>query len=93
MKRLEIIHLRLAAGSSDDLVEDIKRSATGSVQTAEIRIFQHAGVATDLGVHILHDTDGAAPLPSHLGTSIASALKDHGMVEHSVWIERNEEVA
>ncbi|MCP4674686.1 MAG: hypothetical protein GY854_04060 [Deltaproteobacteria bacterium] len=92
MKRLEIIHLRLTAGSLDDLVEDIRRSATAGSQTAEITIFQHVGVATDLGIHILHETDDSVDLHSSLGMSLASALKEHGMVEHSVWIERNDEV-
>ena len=91
MKRLEIIHLRLATDCSKDLVDNIRRSAASNTH-ADLKIFQHAGVAKDLGIHILHDNDDTEELPSPLGVSLASALKAHGMVEHSVWIERNEEV-
>ncbi len=92
MKRLEIIHLRLATGCSDDLIADIQRSASASIETSNIEIYQHAGVTTDLGIHILHDTDDAGELPSPLGVVLSSALREYGMVEHSVWIEKKEKV-
>ncbi len=89
MKRLEIIHLRLGAGCPKDLISDIRRSATVHSATTDLRIYRQAGVAADLSIHIHHESTGE--LPSPLGLLLASALREHGMVEHRVWIEEQPE--
>ncbi len=93
MKRLEIIHLRLAGGCPEGLIGEIRRSAATRQTTMELKIYRHATVATDIGIHILHEPNEAKKLPGQLGTLLASALREHGMVEHSVWIEEEAEVS
>lgn len=42
------------------------------------RIFRHATLTTDLAVHVMSE---------EVGVRIAAALREYGMVDHSVWIE------
>jgi hypothetical protein len=69
MRRLEIIHLRMAAAVPDGLLEEIRRSG---------RIFRHATLTTDIAVHLMSE---------EVGARIADALREYGLVNHSVWIE------
>ena len=46
---------------------------------------EHAKVAGDLSIH-LHLGPGEGSRLSALGTHLAGALKEHGMVEHTVWL-------
>lgn len=85
MRRLETILLRLASYGPPDLVADIRRSVAGD--DADVRIYRRAGVAGDLAVHIRMRSDGPDAAASELGVHLAAALRRHGMVEHSVWIE------
>ena len=91
MKRLEIIQLRLASNGSKRLVEDIRRSLDIEGEVSWVRIYRHATVATDLGVHIHLETDRDESLASDLGLHLAAALREHGMVEHTIWIEEQTE--
>ena len=87
MKRLEIIHVRLAVGYPEDLIGDIQRTAAEQNQKCDLKVYLHAELPTDLAIHILHESSHTEELASSLGLQLASEMKEHGMVEHSVWIE------
>lgn len=87
MTVLEIIRLRLAGGPPDELVEDICRSIAASDASTTVKIYHHATISTDLGVHICRRAVGGVVKPSALGLSLAAALREHGMVEHTLWNE------
>lgn len=89
MRRLEIIHLRFAADPPPRLVEDIRRSILAAGESSSVRIYHHSTITTDLGVHLDLHVDEVDTQPSDLGVHLAAALRDHGMVEHTVWIEDN----
>ncbi len=84
MKRLEIIHLRLAGNYPADLTARIHRSAAARQSAIDIEIYRQEGVIDDLSVHLRH-RDNDEVLPSALGLSLAAALKEYGMVDHSIW--------
>ncbi len=86
MKRLEIIHLRLAEGPPA-LVEEIRRSIVTESAPQVVRIYHQATVAKDLGIHIHQPASPVNGPASDLGLRLAAALEEHGMVEHTVWIE------
>jgi hypothetical protein len=90
---LEIIHLRLAGATPPGLVADIRqaiRQAIGVGGTVtQAHIYRHAKVAGDLSIH-LHLGPGEGSRLSALGTHLARALKEYGMVEHTVWLEEPE---
>ena len=54
----------------------------------EVRIYHHATVTTDLAIHLRPGGSGACT--SDLGLLLAAALREHGMLEHTVWIEEKE---
>jgi hypothetical protein len=82
---LEIIHLRLAGNPPAALVEQIHASIAAEDCPVEVRVYRHATVTTDIAIHLLSGEGGACA--SDLGLRLAAALKEHGMVEHTVWIE------
>ena len=89
MKRLEIIHLRSTDGRLEDRVRSILRLAATLERPSELLIYRRERVPTDLSVHLVHRRS-SEELPSQLGMRLASALREHGMVEHSVWTEASE---
>ena len=90
MNRLEIIHLRLAGNPPEGLVEKIHTSIAAKGCPTEVRIYRHATVTTDIAVHLLSGKGGTCA--SDLGLLLAEALREHGMVEHTVWIEEKDDV-
>ncbi len=88
MKTLEIIQLRSTIYSIDSLSTKIGESIRARGEKSElVTIFRRDGLETDLAVHIrLSDVSGAGG-PSKLGERLASALKDYGLVEHTLWEE------
>ncbi|MCK5250982.1 MAG: hypothetical protein KAJ98_13510 [Spirochaetaceae bacterium] len=85
--RLEIIHVRLSAGISEDLLEDIRSSVTEREEGSELRIYSRAGLPGDIGIHILFHESAVDESMSSLGMRLASELREFGMVEHSLWTE------
>jgi hypothetical protein len=90
MKTLEIIHLRLGGNSQHGLIEVIRKSIDSENDPLEARIYRHASLENDLAVHLHREIAGKSDHSSDLGVRLASVLREHGMVEHSVWVEENE---
>ncbi len=90
-RRLDIIHVRPLARCSKSLMEVIRKSAVAKSNRIQMKIYQQEGVATDVGIHLHYMVKEDDALPSDLGVLLASALREHGMVEHSVWNEEKEE--
>ena len=87
IKRLEIIHLRLAGRCSDPLVEKIQNSAWMAEPGTHLRIYRRAGVADDLGIHLNYAGEPHSDRPCNIGEQLAAELRRHGMVDHSIWYE------
>jgi hypothetical protein len=87
MRRLEIIHVRHGGTAPAELMDELRRTAKQVADLAEVRLYRHAVWTTDHCVHLRLDTDTNAPQFSELGMRIAEALREHGMVEHTVWLE------
>jgi len=91
MKWLEIIELRSVGGNRallesqlQSLVNEVSHKA--ALQT--IKVYGHVGVETDFSVHLMHDSKEADFSWSPLGLRLASMLKEYGLVNHSVWVEK-----
>jgi hypothetical protein len=89
MKWLEIIKLR-SAGNSPDFLEKISLSGTDPGQNGLVKIeyYRHAFLDTDLSVHLEWDSEKPEKHGSTLGLHLARALKDFGLIDHSIWIEK-----
>lgn len=89
MKWLEVIKLR-SAGQGSGLLEELLRSIDrfGQDGLIEMKTYHHASLETDLSVHLHWESGGPELNGTALGLRLAQALKDFGLIDHSVWIER-----
>jgi hypothetical protein len=85
MRRLEIIHLRLAGALPSGLLEEIRQSATTARETATVDLYCRENVENDVAIHLQLKPSGPGAQASDLGLRLAAALKEYGMVEHTVW--------
>ena len=90
MKWLEIIELR-SVGSNRELLEsqlkkliyEVEKEATKQA----INVYSRITIDTDFRIHLFHDSKIVGSSKSPLGLRLASALKEYGLVNHSIWIE------
>ena len=88
MKWLVVIKLR-SAGGSLGVLDELLRPLSGSNQRGlvEMRTYCHAALETDASVHLHWDSETPEPNGSVLGLRLAQALKEFGLIDHSVWVE------
>jgi len=89
MKWLEVIKLRSAGKDSrsmDELLLSIRKF--NQAELVETKTFRHASLDSDLSVHLHWESEGPERNGSPLGLHLARALKEFGLIDHSVWIEK-----
>ena len=88
MKWLEVIKLRSAGGSSG-LLDELLLPIPGSNQSGlvEMKTYRHAVLETDVSVHLYWNSEMPETNGSGLGLRLAQALKEFGLIDHSVWVE------
>ena len=92
MKWLEIIQLRTTERSMTKLksqLEALINEVEEETKKQAIKAYSHIAIDTDFSVHLFHDSKKAEVNGSQLGLYLASALKEFGLVNHSIWIEMN----
>jgi len=92
MKWLEIITLRTAGQSFENLVDKLMGPLTETAREngpLAIQIYCHASLDTDLSIHIHWDTRKISRQKTLLGSCLASRLEDFGMIHHTIWIAQN----
>ena len=90
MKWLEIIELRTADSNRELLesrLQEVIDEAKEEMEHQSIKIYTHAVLNTDFSIHLFHESNMAEQFGSRLGVRLASALKEFGLVNHSIWIE------
>ena len=94
MKWVEIITLRSSGKINrqlvDELVKGVRESGlpTGTQKhLVGIRIYHHSVVETDLSIHIYWKSEPAGHDKSPLGLRFSSALRNLGLLTHSVWVQ------
>jgi hypothetical protein len=91
LKRLEVIHLRLAGQHPEALIQKIRDSVIRHDPNMVIRIYQQAAVKTDLAIHIQMAEPAANRVDAEFGVRLATALREYGMVDYTVWMEQRKE--
>ena len=91
MNILEVIHLRMAGKGPETLAEAIRTAAGDDAGSSDVRVYRQARVEGDLLIHIHRSGADQRDEPSELGLRLASLLRGHGMVGHSVWIRGDEQ--
>ncbi len=90
MKCLEIIELRTNDMDSKYLEKILVRfmdDLNKEYENYRVQLYRHLTVKTDWSFHIRIQTGINTTFPSQPGLRIASALKEFGLVHHSVWSE------
>ncbi len=90
MKWLEVIKLR-AAGKGERLLEKFVLSVDEASKNGlvEMKTYYHAALETDLSLHLYWESEKLGQSGSAFGLRLAQSLKDFGLVDHSIWIERS----
>jgi hypothetical protein len=92
--KIEIISLRCAPYIDTPFVNELLKGISESDQATdtpehlvEIRVYHHSIVESDLSIHIYWESESGSQDKSPLGLRFSSALKDMGLLNHSVWVE------
>lgn len=88
-KWIEVIRLR-SVGKGSDLLEECLMSLDKSTQSelVEMKTYRHVNLETDLSIHLHWQTERPEQNGSALGLRIAEAFKEFGLIDHSVWVEK-----
>jgi hypothetical protein len=89
MKWLEVIKLR-SAGRDSEMLKELLLSINKLSQSGLVRMktYHHATLETDWSVHLLWESERPEQNGSSLGLRLAQALKDFGLIDHSIWVEK-----
>ncbi len=93
MKWVEIITLRSPEKINGQFVNELLKgvpdsdSPTDTPHLIEIRIYRHSVVETDFSIHIYWKSEPGRQDKSPLGLRLSSALRNLGLLNHSVWVE------
>lgn len=90
MKWIEVIQLRIVDSNRDflesqlqKLIEEVNKES--KMQT--IKSYSRVRIDSDFSIHLFHDSKKVENSGSPLGLRLASALKEYGLVNHSIWLE------
>ncbi|MCP5108216.1 MAG: hypothetical protein GY950_32825 [bacterium] len=84
MKWLEIIELR-SVGKHQAQVEKGLADLTAGAEP-EINVYRNLTVSTDWSIHLHYESNRDDIRESPLGLRLAAALREFGLVHHSVWL-------
>jgi hypothetical protein len=90
MRWVEIITVRspghIDTQFVDELLKEVHNSDT-SKHLVDIRMYHHSVVETDLSIHIYWKSEPGSQHKTPLGLKFSYALKNLGLLNHSVWVE------
>ncbi len=92
MKWIELIQLRSVEGNRMILESELQRlinEVDGERIKLVVMAFRRVAIDTDFSIHIFHDSKKVEDGGSQLGMRLVAALKDFGLVHHSIWMEMN----
>ena len=88
MRTLEIIQMRSAGSDLGELANQISETIRNLNEGNQVaKLFLRSGLETDIAVHIHRDSNTSSGGKSEIGLRLAAALRNHGIVEHTIWKE------
>lgn len=94
MKWIEIIELRSANSTREQLETDLQEFLDLVEEKKErqtVKVYSRMMIDTDFSIHLFHDSNKIERCGSPLGLRLVSGLKAYGMVNHTVWIEKQKD--
>lgn len=90
MKWLEIIELRSVDSNRERLESKLQKlidQVDKEKKKQRIMAYTRVLIDTDFSIHLFHDSNKVENSGSSLGLRLASALKEFGTINHSIWIQ------
>jgi hypothetical protein len=90
MKWLEIIELRSVDSNREWLESKLQKlidQVDKEKKKQAIMAYTRVLIDTDFSIHLFHDSNKVENSGSSLGLRLASALKEFGTINHSIWID------
>lgn len=94
MKWIEIIELRSPGNTRKQLethLEELIGQVERKTENQTVKFYTSMMIDTDFSVHIFHDSSKANAKGSPLGIRLVSTLKSYGLVNHTIWIEKQKD--
>ena len=92
MKWIELIQLRSVEGNRGILESELRRlikDVDGERKKQVVMAYRRVSIDTDFSIHIFHASKNIEDGGSRLGMRLVAALKEFGLVHHSIWMEMN----
>ena len=86
---MEIIKVQAGRTNVAARLRDFVQECKHCKGLLDARVFTHAMI-DDCSLCLLWKTDGAEAQGSSLGLHLSNTLKKYGLVDHSVWVEKEE---
>ena len=89
---MEMIRLRTTPSQMQAvarLILDSVKHAAGESGLLRVHMYHSANYQTDLALSLTWETNAMQQRGSRAGLSISEALKSFGLVEHSIWMEKD----
>lgn len=93
MKWLEIIELTSVESNQETLeiyLNMLIRAVKKDLKSSLIRVYCKSGLALNYSIHLYHLSDKIEKDGSLLGSHLSAGLKEFGLVNHSIWLEKQE---
>lgn len=93
MMWLEVIHVRVTDQECDRLLPiftDLLKEIREKENCKKVKLFRRALLKNDVCLHLYHDSENAGVEGSPVGLRLATMLKPFGMVNHTVWKEKEQ---
>ena len=90
MKWIEVIQLRSVDSNRERLqskLQKLMNEPGNETKKMAIKSYSRAMIDTDFSINISHDSKKVENGGSRLGLHLVAALKEFGLVNHSIWIE------
>ena len=94
MKWIEIIELRSAGNTLKQLESHLQEFIDQVEKKSEqqtVKLYTRIKIDTDYSIHLFHDSSKVKNRGSSLGIRLVSALKFYGLVNHTIWIEKQKD--
>lgn len=92
MTWLEIIEIRAVASNLEFLESQLKNLICALKQETTLRsvkVYHHVALESDFSIHLFHNSQKTDTKCSSICSQIVPSLKDFGLVNHTVWIEKS----
>jgi hypothetical protein len=86
---MEFIKVQTVGSNVVAMLKNFGLECKQSKELLDAKVFVNAKVE-DCSLCLLWQTDKAAPLGSGPGLHLSNTLKKYGLVDHSVWVEKEE---